>query len=45
MPYGTRFDEVSKFFNGYGYVDRSVVLGTDVTGRKNGFGAILFDSE
>lgn len=45
MPYGVRFDEISTFFNGFGYIDRSVVLGTDPSGRKNGFGAILFDTE
>jgi len=38
-----RFEEVSDFFNGMGYLDKSVVLGLNPDGRKNGFGAILFN--
>jgi len=45
LPYQTRFEEVTNFFSGKGYIDRSVVLGTNPDGRKNGFGAILFNNE
>ena len=36
---------MSKFFKERGFAGKSVVLGTDPDGKKNGFGAILFDSE
>lgn len=45
MPYSAHFKDVSNFFNGYGYKDRSVVLGLNNEGRKNGFAALVFESE
>ena len=45
LSYQARFGEVSDFFKGMGYVDRSVVFGLNAEGRKNGSGAILFNSE
>ena len=45
LPYRVRFEEVSDFFSGMGYLDKSVVLGLNPDGRKNGFGAILFNTE
>lgn len=45
LPYKVRFEEVSDFFRDYNYIEKSVVLGTNPDGRKNGFGAILFDNE
>lgn len=45
LPYQVRYEEVSEFFRDYNIIDRSVVLGKGHDGRKNGFGAILFESE
>lgn len=45
LPYQVRYEEVSDLFSNYSYIDRSVVLGTNPDGRKNGFGAILLESE
>jgi len=45
LPYQVRYEEVSELFKDYGYIDKSVVLGLGADGRKNGFGAILFDDE
>ena len=45
LPYKVRFEEVSDFFRDYSYVEKSVILGTNPDGRKNGFGAILFENE
>jgi len=45
MPYQTRYEEVSDFFREYKFINQSVVLGLNHEGRKNGFGAILFDNE
>jgi len=44
LSYQARFGEVSDFFKGMGYVDRSVVFGLNAEGRNNGSGAILFNS-
>jgi len=45
LPYNIRYEEISDFFKGYGYLNQSVVLGLNYEGRKNGFGAILFETE
>lgn len=45
LPYQIRFEEISDFFQDFKFIQRSVVLGTNTDGRKNGFGAILFDTE
>lgn len=39
-----RYSEISDFFRQYRYVERSAVLGIGNDGRKNGYGAILFES-
>lgn len=44
MPYSTRYDEIAEFFKAYQYIEKSAILGVDSQGRKNGFGAILFDN-
>jgi len=44
LPYQTRFDEVSKFFQDYKYIDKSIVFGVGFDGRNNGFGAILMET-
>ena len=45
LPYQTRYEEISDFFGDYQYIERSVILGLNNEGRKNGFGAILFENE
>lgn len=45
LPYQVRYEDVSQFFREFNIIDRSVVLGKGHDGRKNGFGAILFESE
>jgi len=45
LPYQTRYEEVSEFFGEFKIVEKSVVLGLNAEGRKNGFGAILFETE
>jgi len=45
LPYQTRYEEISDFFGDFQYIERSVILGLNNEGRKNGFGAILFESE
>lgn len=45
LPYQVRYEEVSGFFQDFNIIERSVVLGKGHDGRKNGFGAILFESE
>jgi heterogeneous nuclear ribonucleoprotein F/H len=35
------YQEIKTFFNGYNYVDNSVILGKGRDGRNNGFGSIL----
>jgi RNA recognition motif-containing protein len=45
LPYQVRYEEVASLFKDYGYIEKSVVLGTNPDGRKNGFGAILFEDE
>lgn len=45
LPYKVRFEEVADFFNDFNYIEKSVVLGVNPDGRKNGFGSILFHSE
>jgi hypothetical protein len=36
---------VSDFFHDFKYIHQSVVLGVNFEGKKNGFGAILFETE
>ena len=45
LPYQVRYEEISDFFGDYQYIEKSVILGLNNEGRKNGFGAILFESE
>lgn len=45
LNYTARYEEVSEFFKDYKIVPQSVVLGVNFEGRKNGFGAILFEDE
>ena len=45
LPYSVRYEEVADFFGDFSIVPKSVVLGLNQDGRKNGFGAILFESE
>lgn len=45
LPYSARYEEVADFFKGFNIVPKSVVLGLNQEGRKNGFGAILFETE
>jgi RNA recognition motif-containing protein len=45
LPYHIRYEEVSEFFKDFKYVEQSVVFGLNYEGRKNGFGAILFEDD
>lgn len=45
LPYQVRYEEISDFFSNYQYIEKSVILGLNNEGRKNGFGAILFENE
>jgi RNA recognition motif-containing protein len=45
LPYNIRYEEVADFFQDFKYINQSVVLGLNNEGRKNGFGAILFEDE
>ena len=45
LPYQVRYEDVSSFFGDFNIIERSVVLGKGHDGRKNGFGAILFENE
>jgi RNA recognition motif-containing protein len=45
LNYNVRYEEIHEFFKDFKIVDQSVVLGLNREGRKNGFGAILFDNE
>ena len=44
MPYSTRYEEIADFFKDFQFIEKSAILGVDSQGRKNGFGAILFDN-
>ena len=44
LPYQVRYSEISDFFRQFRYVERSSVLGVGGDGRKNGYGAILFET-
>ena len=44
LPFAVRLDEISSFFKDHGLIDKSIVLGQDPNGKKNGFGAILFET-
>ena len=41
LDYGVTYNEIKSFFNGFNYVDNSVILGKGRDGRNNGFGSIL----
>jgi len=45
LPYQVRYEEIQDFFGDFKVIPRSVILGLNNEGRKNGFGAILFDNE
>lgn len=45
LPYSCRYEEINDFFGDYKTVFQSVVFGLNREGRKNGFGAIVFESE
>jgi RNA recognition motif-containing protein len=45
LPYSAIYEDVTEFFKDFNYVERSVVMGLGFDGRKNGFGAILFNDE
>jgi len=45
LPYQTRYEEVADFFQDYKFIQRSVILGLNNEGRKNGFGSILFENQ
>lgn len=45
LPYSATYEEISDFFDGMGYVFKSVVIGLGRDSRPNGFAAILFESE
>ena len=45
LQYNIRYEEVADFFKDFKIVQQSVVLGVNYEGRKNGFGAILFETE
>ena len=45
LPYSAQYEDVSEFFKDFHYIERSVVMGLGYDGRKNGFGAILFEDE
>lgn len=44
LPYQIAYEEIADFFHNFQYIEKSVVLGLGRDGRKNGFGAILFES-
>jgi RNA recognition motif-containing protein len=44
LPYSCRYEDVSDFFGNFKYIEQSVVFGLNYEGRKNGFGAILFEN-
>lgn len=43
LPYSAQYEDVSELFKDFHYIERSVVMGLGYDGRKNGFGAILFE--
>lgn len=45
LPYQVRYEEINDFFGDFKSINRSVILGLNNEGRKNGFGAILFEDE
>jgi len=45
LPYSAQYEDVAEFFKDFHYIERSVVMGLGYDGRKNGFGAILFEDE
>lgn len=45
LDYGVTYQEIKSFFNGYNYVDNSVILGKGRDGRNNGFGSILMKTQ
>ena len=45
LPYNIRYEDISDFFGDFKVVHQSVVLGLNQEGRKNGFGAILFEND
>lgn len=45
LPYSCRYEEINDFFGDYKTVFQSVVFGLNREGRKNGFGAIVFETD
>lgn len=45
LPYSAQYEDVAEFFKDFHYIEKSVVMGLGYDGRKNGFGAILFEDE
>jgi len=45
MPYRATVEEITDFFKDYKFIENSVIYGYGSDGRKNGFGAIVFESE
>ena len=45
LPYQVRYEEIADFFRDHRYIEKSAILGVGADGRKNGFGAILFEDQ
>jgi heterogeneous nuclear ribonucleoprotein F/H len=45
MPYRATVEEIQDFFRDYKFIEGSIIYGYGSDGRKNGFGALVFESE
>ena len=45
LPYRVQLEDVQRFFDGYKYDPKSILLGEDMHGRKTGYAAVLFQDE
>jgi RNA recognition motif-containing protein len=45
LPYSAQYEDISDLFKDFKYIEKSVIMGLGYDGRKNGFGAILFEDE
>ena len=44
LPFKVTFEEIEEFFQDFKFIEKSAILGVLNDGRKNGYGAILFEN-
>ena len=44
LPFRTSYQEIKDFFDKFSFIEKSIVFGIGLDGRKNGLGTILFNN-